>query len=525
MAKLKIGIIDLVSKGPNHTLWARIMNANLASVMPQVVATWCEQEGHEVKMICYTGRENLAKELPRNVDLVFISSFTQAALLAYSLSNYLRKNGAVTVLGGPHARCYPDDAVKYFDYVLGFTHKDTIKKILDNCVPQRPEGIMLSARNQPVDLPGIAERWKFVQPTIDKAPFVKFIPMIGSMGCPYTCSFCIDSVVPYQPLDFDTVKEDLKFLLTKFKKPFVVWHDPNFGIRFEESLEAIASAAPAKSFRFAAESSLSILTEDHMKVLQKNGFEAMLPGIESWYELGNKSRTSRIAGEEKLKQISEHVNMMFKYIPYVQTNFVLGLDSDSGNEPFELTKRFVNMTPGAFPGYSLLSAFGEAAPLNLEYQKINRVLPFPFHFLNNHLAMNVKPKNYEWIDFYDKVIDLTSHTFSGKAIYRRIGATTQFTSKWMNFMRAISSEGHGRIRFYKKVRKNLIEDRQFRQYFEGETAQLPAFYSNIIEKDLGEWWQWLPKGAMEHNPNAYLLKNEKKAAAARREKEMSSTAL
>jgi hypothetical protein len=53
----------------------------------------------------------------------------------------------------------------------------------------------------------------------------------------------------------------------------------------------------------------------------------------------------------------------------------------------------VDKSPAAFPGYSLLSAFGEAAPLNLEYQKQNRVLPFPFHFLNNHLAMNIKPKN------------------------------------------------------------------------------------------------------------------------------------
>src|SRR5678809_565865 len=123
MKKLRIGIIDLVAKGPTNTLWAKIMHANLASIMPQVVATWCEEEGHEVKMICYTGREDLSKELPREVDLVFISSFTHASLLAYSLSNYFRKQGAVTVLGGPHARCYPDDAVKYFDYVLGFTHK------------------------------------------------------------------------------------------------------------------------------------------------------------------------------------------------------------------------------------------------------------------------------------------------------------------------------------------------------------------------------------------------------------------
>ncbi len=75
-----------------------------------------------------------------------------------------------------------------------------------------------------------------------------------------------------------------------------------------------------------------------------------MPGIELWYELGNKSRTSRIAGEEKLNRISEHVNMIFQYIPYVQTNFVLGLDSDAGKEPFELTKRFVDKVPAVFSG-------------------------------------------------------------------------------------------------------------------------------------------------------------------------------
>ena len=78
MRKLKIGIIDLVSKGPTNTFWARIMHANLASIMPQVVGVWCEEEGHQVELICYTGSEKLEKELPVDVDLVFICSFTQA---------------------------------------------------------------------------------------------------------------------------------------------------------------------------------------------------------------------------------------------------------------------------------------------------------------------------------------------------------------------------------------------------------------------------------------------------------------
>ena len=85
--------------------------------------------------------------------------------------------------------------------------------------------------------------------------------------------------------------------------------------------------------------------------------------------LGGKSKTGALQGIGKVRQVSEHVNMILKYIPYVQANFVLGLDSDEGEEPFELTKRFLDLTPGVFPGYSLLTAFGRAAALNLEYQR------------------------------------------------------------------------------------------------------------------------------------------------------------
>jgi hypothetical protein len=508
MKRLKIGVIDLVCNKPSNSLWAKTMHANLASIMPQVIASWCEQEGHTVTLVCYTGREDLSKELPKGFDLIFISAFTQAALLAYAFSNYFRRQGVVTVLGGPHARSYPDDAIQYFDYVLGFTHKSTIKEVLENCISNKPIGIYLSAGKQPTDLCGVQERWKFIEPTLKKAPVLKMVPMLGSVGCPYTCSFCIDSAVPYQALDFGTIKSDLQFLLTKFKKPLVGWHDPNFGIRFNENMEAIASAAPLKSFRFAAESSLSVLTENHLRVLQQNGFIAVLPGIESWFEVGNKSRASRISGENRVNQISEHVNTIFNYLPYVQTNFVLGLDSDEGDAPFELTKLFVDRCPRAFPGYSLLTAFGESAPINLEYQKAERVLPFPFHFLNNHLAMNIKPKNYDWVTFYDKVIDLTEYTFSAKAIYRRFKDTTDTTSRWMNLMRAISSEGYGRLRFYRWVRENLVYNKSFRSYFEGETKELPEFYKNIIEKDLGKWWKWLPAGSIEHDANAFLRKKQ-----------------
>jgi hypothetical protein len=507
--RLRVGIVDLVSKGPTSTLYGRVMNANLASIMPQVLGVWCEEQGHDVTFVCYTGFEDLLAELPRGVDVVFIGAFTQAAQLAYALSALLRSRGAVTVLGGPHARCYPEDAKHYFDYVLGFTDRELIHDLLRDPAPRRPYGMHLEATGQPATLPGVRERWKFAKQTLDKAPLIKIVPMLGSLGCPYTCSFCIDSSVPYQPLDFDVLKSDLRFLRTKFSRPRVAWHDPNFGIRFDDYMGAIEEAVPADSIDFIAESSLSLLSEPHLERMRRNGFKAMLPGIESWFDLGNKSRTGRTQGMQKVVQISEHIRTVQRYLPYVQTNFVLGMDSDVGAEPFDLTKRFLDMTPGAFPAYSLLSAFGRAAPLNLEYQLAGRVLPFPFHFLNNNHAMNVRPAHYSWPEFYDHVIDLSRHSFSWKAIYRRFRAIPARIPRWMNVLRAVSSEGFGRIKYYSEVRARLDSDLQFRAYFEGESTTLPDFFRQRVQRDLGPFWDWLPEGALEHNPNAYLESSQR----------------
>ena len=510
MPKLNIGIIDIVAKGPTRAVYARVMNANLASIMPQVIGVWCRQMGHNVTFVCYTGFENLLEELPGTFDVLFIGAFTEAAHTAYALSNLFRARGAITILGGPHARCYPEDALQYFDYVLGFTDRATVLDVLQDCSQNRPVGLHISAKGQPLALPGVRERWQFIEPTLKKTPFLKIVPMVGSLGCPYTCSFCIDAAVPYQPMDFDVLREDLRFLRNQFRRPLVAWHDPNFGVRFDHYLDMIEEAVPPGSMDFIAESSLSLLSESHLKRLKHNGCKALLPGIESWFELGGKSKTGALQGMGKVRQVSEHVNLILKYVPYVQTNFVLGLDSDEGEEPFELTKRFLDLTPGAFPGYSLLTAFGRAAALNLEYQLANRVLPFPFHFLNNNQAMNVRPRNYDWRTFYDHVIELTRYSFNARAIMRRFSATRGMTSRWLNLVRAVSTEGSGRLKYYKEIRARLDTDPQFPPYFKQESDQLPKFYSDLISRDLGPLLGSLPIGGMRHDAYSYL-KSERNA--------------
>ena len=501
---MRIGIIDLLGKEPPRNGYSRLMRANNASIMPQVVGVWCEREGHQVHYAYYSGPELLAGGLPDDLDLLFINAFSQAALLAYAFSQYHRSRGVPTVLGGPHARSYPEDARKYFDYVVGLCDPPILREILHDAAPHRPLGLYLSALKQPDSLPSLRERWKFLAPAMHRARVLKLVPLLGSLGCPYRCSFCIDSVVPYEPFGSDAIREDLRFFRElRLPRSVAVWHDPNFGIRFDETLDAIEDAVPPGSVTFVAETSLSLLAEPNLRRLRKNGFKAIAPGIESWFDIGDKSRMRKVLGLEKVRAVAEQSNLVNEYIPYTQCNLIFGLDADEGEAPFDLTRRYVDLAPGVYPHYALLSAFGRNATLNLDYQRDGRVIPVPFHFLDLVQSMNVKPKNYSLPEFYDHVIETFEYAFSPRALARRFAANRRSYIAYEQLLRGVSSERNNRLAYHKKMRRWLDEPR-FRAFFEGDTPEVPAVLVEQVRRHLGFLWEWLPEGALTYDPNAYL---------------------
>jgi hypothetical protein len=253
--------------------------------------------------------------------------------------------------------------------------------------------------------------------------------------------------------------------------------------------------------RHIAEMSLSLLSDDNLARLQRNGFVGMLPGIESWYDYGNKSRATRARGQAKVEQVADHVNRVLARIPFVQTNFILGLDCDEGEEPFALTREFLRRTPGAYPAFSLFTCYGRASPLNLDLQRAGRVNAMAFHFLDSNHGMNIIPRHYHWTDFYEKVAEVTRYAYGAAGIARRLKANGLNLCGVFNLFRGATT---GRPKYQTLMARMLCEDRNVRAYFEGETARMPAFFEARVRRDLGGLWDALPPGALEHDPCAYL---------------------
>jgi hypothetical protein len=143
-------------------------------------------------------------------------------------------------------------------------------------------------------------------------------------------------------------------------------------------------------------------------------------------------------------------------------------------------------------------------PSDARHRSTSRVLSFPHHFLDNHGAMNVRPKNYTWSRFYEHMIDLTHHSFSTRTVARRLMANRMAIPRTLNVIRAFAGEGRQRLVYYRTLRKHLAHDIPMRAFFEGESVTVPRFYVDRIRRDLQGYWDALPADALFHDPNAYL---------------------
>jgi len=51
LPRLPITSIDIISNKTTRRWCSRMMSTNFAYIMPQVIAVWCEQQGHDVRFM------------------------------------------------------------------------------------------------------------------------------------------------------------------------------------------------------------------------------------------------------------------------------------------------------------------------------------------------------------------------------------------------------------------------------------------------------------------------------------------
>lgn len=488
---MKIGILDLLSlpaKSLLDTIYHPIVTKQFASIMPQIISVWCRQLGHQSFYATYYGLGDPQKLLPDDLDTVFIACCTEMSPLAYALAKRYRQAGVRTVIGGPHAKSFAKDCLRFFDIVVKECDKELITNILTD---QFAPGMYISSSRPLNDLPTVQEREAEIRHASFywrrwRNPFLgSTIQTMSSMGCPYTCDFCTDWDTPYRLLPLDRLAADFNYIATRFPGAIAAFMEPNFAVKFEQTFALLEALPPESRIPYVMECSLSILNESRIERLQQSGCIAALFGIESWGDYANKSGLGgRRSTNDKLTKTVAQFHQLKDKISYIQANFIFGIDSDMGDEPVEITKTFMHETPFAWPTLNIPSPYG-GTPLQqrlLTEGRILEAMPFMFYVTPN---LSITLKNYDPRSYFEKLIELSTFISDDTLLKRRLQATQIKSGRFFHRLRTFGEKYL--CQHYRQTLTRLRSDKQFLDFHEQRSTQLPPYYRHQFEKKLGKY--------------------------------------
>ncbi|HEY4940519.1 MAG TPA: hypothetical protein VII56_03765 [Rhizomicrobium sp.] len=491
---MRVGVLDLLSDsamgGWASRFYGLYFRKQFMAVTPQAVSVWCRALGHEVHYATYWGQADPLALLPADLDIVFFGSYTQSSALACALSAAYRGRGVLTAIGGPHSRSFPTDCQRFFDFVIRDCDKTLIDDILSGRVAR---GAIVSSGRPLEEFPSIEER----MPEIRIAAFHKgkplltsMVPILSSIGCPYTCSFCVDWNSNYVALPADKLQADLEYMSRHYPKVFIAYHDPNFAVRYDETMDVIARIPKERRNAYLMESSLSILKDDRLGRLTETNCVYVAPGIESWIDYSNKAAAGAKRGRDKLERVIAQLTQITQHVAGIQANFLFGGDSDAGREPVELTKEFIARLPQVWPTINIPSPFG-GTPLYDQLYREGRILaemPFAFYY-NPYLAITLK--NYDALTYYDHLIEMHEVVTSNAMLARRLRTRTPATLRFVHALRTLATRAE--LGDFRRLRAQLASDPQMRAFHDGSRRALPEYYHRQLDKRLGRFAELFPR--------------------------------
>ena len=162
-------------------------------------------------------------------------------------------------------------------------------------------------------------------PTLNLKPFI-FV--LGSRGCPYSCSYCPYKVFGvYRARKPESIVSELKYLKENYGIKSFYFRDPTFSIN-EERIKKLAELIRENklNLKWGCETRLDLLNIPLLKILHKSGLRAIKVGIESLdYELLKKYKriSPDILHQEKIINFCKKIGI--KVIAF----YIIGLPTDT----------------------------------------------------------------------------------------------------------------------------------------------------------------------------------------------------
>jgi len=186
-------------------------------------------------------------------DIVGISYWTVQAQFAENLSRAIKSMRPQTIIihGGVHSTLKPEDALKTADYCVRFEGEKSFHELVEALYQGKPvkdiAGIAYKENGRMVANPPrplVKNIDEFPFPAYHLLPIEEYkmplhvvggerMPIVGSRGCPYDCSFCVSPILWQKKVRFRSARnivDEMKMVIDRYGiKKFHFWDD-NFTI-------------------------------------------------------------------------------------------------------------------------------------------------------------------------------------------------------------------------------------------------------------------------------------------------------
>lgn len=264
--------------------------------------------------------------LPRDFDLVAISSFSAQIGEAYTLADRFRAQGVPVVLGGLHVTSVPDEAGQHADAVVIGEGETCWHAVLCDAEQGRLQRVYRAVAAREFDLADAP------MPAYELLDISKYnrLTVQTSRGCPLRCEFCASSILltrRYKQKPVDTVLAEIDRIRELWPRPFLEFADDNSFVD-KRYWKALLPELATRKLRWFTETDLSVHEDEELLTLMReSGCVEVLIGLESPVDAGLRGLEMKTDWKRKRRpQYMDAVRRIQSYGIRVNGCFILGLD-------------------------------------------------------------------------------------------------------------------------------------------------------------------------------------------------------
>ncbi len=340
-------------------------------------------------------------------DMVFMSPSTTQSQEAYGYARQFREQGAIIVMGGPHASVCPDEVVKYADVVFVGEAEDTMRQFLGEWGSRSQKKIYRASAH-----PDLGQSPVPLYPLAVKYPYSS-IPIQWSRGCPHQCHFCSSSSLYGKRIrrkSLGQLKAEMEMIQKCWKRPFLFFTDDNLFIE-EQSGRELLSLLQQFKLDWYGFTDVSLYEKESLcQQLRASGCRKVLIGFESLNPANLAAIQLSKWKQKRLEQYRQAISAIQQEGIGVIGSFVLGLDEDEAST-FEYLYQFIYDT--CLYGTNLTIATPYPGTRYYEQmQREGRILTEDWSCYDGFTLVHSLPKMTKnaFMDAYDRLIERINST-------------------------------------------------------------------------------------------------------------------